>query len=89
MLIDCPHCYTRVVPKVDGTCPACQKDTNDLAGADLSRTSIRVGQGDVLPSVCCDCGYQTQRRVRVYRNNQGDKGELRTGIGALILAALG
>lgn len=67
MLIDCPHCYTRIVPKSDGSCPACQQDTRDTTGLDLSRTSIRVSQGDLLPPVCCGCGQQTSRVVSVYR----------------------
>ena len=56
MLTTCPHCFTRVIPKADGTCPACQRNVNDPRGADATRTSLRVSQGDVLPAVCCECG---------------------------------
>lgn len=65
MLIDCPHCFTRVVPKADGTCPACQKDTRETAGGDLTRATMPVAQGDVLPPVCCHCGRDTRRCVAV------------------------
>lgn len=67
MLSECPHCYARVVPKADGRCPACQKDMRDLTGVDPTKASLRVAQGDVLPSICCDCGQATQRVVTVCR----------------------
>lgn len=69
MLIDCPHCFTRVVPKSNGLCPACQKDMRDTTRLDLARASIRVSQGDVLPKICCDCGETTSRVVKVYQKH--------------------
>ena len=87
MLIDCPHCYTRIVPKSDGSCPACQKDTRDTTGLDLSRTSIQVSQGDVLPPICCGCGQQTSRVVAVYRKTSSG-GEPSTLVGAVVFALL-
>jgi hypothetical protein len=71
MLKDCPHCYARVVPKSDGRCPACQKDMQNLAGADTTRASLRVAQGDVLPSICCGCGQSTDRFVKVHKTRSG------------------
>ncbi len=84
MVINCPHCYTRVVPKDDGGCPACQKDTRDTAGVDTSRVPIRVWQGDVLPPICCHCGRQTSRTVSVYRKTSLP-GEPSTLAGAIVL----
>lgn len=66
MLVTCPHCYTRVLPKADGSCPACQKDTREISGADLTRASIRIEQGQELPGFCCDCGQATNRYSSVY-----------------------
>jgi hypothetical protein len=83
MLIDCPHCYTRIVPKSDGSCPACQKDTRDTTGLDLSRTSIQVSQGEMLPPICCGCGQQTSRTVVVYRKAT-PPGEPSTFVGAAV-----
>ena len=83
MLIDCPHCYTRIVPKSDGSCPACQRDTRDTTGLDLSWTSIRVSQSDVLPPVCCECGLRTSRMVSVYRKTS-PAGEPSTLVGMAI-----
>lgn len=65
MLIDCPHCLTKVVPKEDGSCPSCQEDTRDAAGCDLTKTTISVEQAEILPAVCCGCGRETYRYVRV------------------------
>ena len=67
MLTNCPHCFTRVVPRSDGSCPACQSDTHDTAVGEPSRTPIHVWQGDILPPICCGCGQRTSRVVSVYR----------------------
>jgi hypothetical protein len=87
MLINCSHCNTRIVPKSDGTCPACQKDTRDTTGLDLSRASIHVSQGDVLPTICCECGQPTSRSVPVYRKTSG-RDEPSTIVGLVIFALL-
>jgi hypothetical protein len=63
-VVECPHCFTRVIPKADGLCPACQQDTRQ-SGEAADRALIRVAQGDVLPPVCCDCGCETDRYVTV------------------------
>jgi len=73
MITECPHCLTRVIPKADGTCPACQKHVRDTRGADPSRTSLRVSQGTVLPAICCDCGRQTERCVTVCLSSRGQQ----------------
>lgn len=73
MIAECPHCFTRMIPKADGTCPACQKDTRDMRGTDPTRTSLRVSQGDVLPAICCDCGHETERRVAVCQSSCGEQ----------------
>ena len=73
MFVDCPHCHTRMIPMTDGTCPACQKDTRDTTGLDLSRTSIRVSQGDVLPPVCCECGQRTPHMATICRKTSPDR----------------
>jgi hypothetical protein len=69
MLTECPHCLTVVVPKRDGTCPSCQRDTRDLRGADRDRTTVVIGEHSQLPSICCVCGIPANRVVRV----QGSK----------------
>jgi hypothetical protein len=84
MLIDCPHCYTRVIPKADGCCPACQNDTRDVAGLDTSRTTIRVSQGDILPPICCECGQYTSRVVSIHKKT-GPRDEGPTLLGAAVL----
>ncbi len=64
-IVECPHCYTKVLPPLSGECPACGKNTNDITGTDPSRTSMSIGHGEVLPPYCCDCGNKTDRYVEV------------------------
>ena len=65
MLVDCPHCYTRVVPKSDGTCPACQREMALEDGVRSTWTTMKISQGAHLPPVCCECGSRTRRYVHV------------------------
>lgn len=88
MMIDCPHCYTRIVPKPDGCCPACQGDTRDVPAKDLTQTPLRVSQGDILPPVCCECGCDTSNRVCVYRKTSGERDEPSTVTGTFIFLCI-
>lgn len=74
MLTDCPHCFTRVVPKADGTCPACQRDIHESGSHDPNMVSMKIAQGDELPSVCCQCGLATDRLIRLHKTSAGKDG---------------
>lgn len=65
MIIECPHCFTSVVPAGSGECPACRSNVNDTEGLDRTKTSLSVRCGSTLPEVCCGCGAATDRLVRV------------------------
>ena len=56
----CPHCFRRVIPAVDGICPACGKNTNDLANTDPYRTLVGLKSGVSLPPICHHCRAPTQ-----------------------------
>ena len=68
MMVECPHCHTKVWPQPDGTCPACRKNTQDKRGTDPSKTTMSVAYGEELPGLCCHCGRQTSRYFRVVRS---------------------
>ncbi len=85
MLVDCPHCYARVVPKADGCCPACQQNLRLVTGTESMRVSLRVAQGDILPAICCDCGEPTERVTKV----QASRSERREGTNWIEVIVLG
>ena len=87
MITECPHCFVRMVPKADGTCPACQQDTRGAFGTDPTRTSLCVSQGTVLPSICCDCGEEAERSVAVCRSSDGEQDQP-SGFVQLLIALL-
>jgi len=35
MITDCPHCFNKVLPAADGTCPSCRKNVNETAGLEI------------------------------------------------------
>ena len=67
LIIECPHCFTVVVPTAQGECPACRNIVQDAPEADPSRTSLSVPHLANLPAICCDCGGNTNRYVKVSR----------------------
>ena len=67
MIVECPHCYTRVWPTPQGECPACRKSIHDATDADRAKTSVSIGHRSLLPPYCCDCGRPTDRYVRIVR----------------------
>lgn len=70
MIVECPHCFTRVLPKAGGICPGCGKDTNDISDADISCTSLIVSPGMPLPSICIVCGA-FDAKFKTVRKKQG------------------
>ncbi len=63
-IIECPHCFTRVYPKSDDTCPACMENVTDTAGANLDLTAARFSVHEPLPELCIVCGESTARTYK-------------------------
>ena len=87
VLVECPHCSMRVFVGSDGLCPSCSADTNDLEGADVLRTRVRLREWSELPPRCCQCAAPTDRRVDVVQS-QTRGGESGLAKVALLFAAL-
>ena len=68
MLTECPHCFSDVLVKSDGSCPACLADVlNAFAiGANLGKISLRDGTTQ-LPTICAICGHETSRTISFVR----------------------
>jgi hypothetical protein len=62
-MIECPHCYTRVLPRLDGSCPSCLKNTQDAPQNRRARIALSKDAG--IPDLCCCCGEYSVRRVNV------------------------
>lgn len=67
MIIECPHCYSKVVPNPQGECPSCRKNTRDKNPQDVGRTSLTVAHAAALPKVCCRCAGETDAYVKITR----------------------
>src|SRR5579864_8398637 len=68
MLTECPHCFTRVLPKPDGQCPACQQSTMNVRDADREFMTVTVRENSQMPDFCCTCMLSELRLVRVARS---------------------
>lgn len=72
-VIECPHCYTRVSPKMDNTCPACGKNTRDKTNANPNLTTAALFPTTSVPSNCVVCGQQTNRFFKYKIEVPGDQ----------------
>ncbi len=88
MLTECPHCFTRVLPKPDGQCPACQQSTLDVRDADREWMTVTVRENSQMPDYCCICMLPERRLVRLVRSRVvwGSKDD--SGVLAAVVLAL-
>ena len=70
VIVECPHCHTRVIPKSKNICPACQEDVSDTQGTDPNQVAFTIHESEELPSYCFSCNRYTERIVRVSRDNE-------------------
>jgi hypothetical protein len=68
MLVECPHCFTRVLPRPDGQCPSCQQSTQSIRDADRESVTVIVRENSQMPDFCCTCMIPERRLVRVVRS---------------------
>ena len=93
-IVECPHCYTRVLPNRAGTCPSCARDVNDTHGADPTRTSLSIETNTLLPAVCSQCAAPTDRTVLIVSSQRTsadapeESSSLRWNVFALLLSRL-
>lgn len=62
-MVDCPHCFLRVIPMKDGRCPSCRADTT-IPRTD-GRLLLEISEKANLPKLCCTCGQPCERRIRL------------------------
>ncbi len=43
-IVECPHCHTRVLPKVDNICPACRRNILDTQDVDPDMVSFNCAR---------------------------------------------
>lgn len=63
MLPECPHCFTRVIPRPDRSCPNCSKQLDQPN--ELGLVSVWIRSSTVLPELCHRCGVPTSRRADI------------------------
>lgn len=65
IFMQCPHCFTKILPHADNTCPACQGDLSSLVGVNPNKVSFLIHESEELPLCCYSCGQYTELEVRV------------------------
>jgi hypothetical protein len=73
-IVECPHCYTDVLPMADGRCPSCLADTSAQSAEDgrFTKASLRH-QAKWLPAVCVVCGMPTERTRRFSQRAKNER----------------
>src|SRR4030095_11195414 len=65
LVVECPHCHKKVVPKANNICPSCREDMSDMEGVDPNQTALTIREADELPSFCYSCNMYTERQIRI------------------------
>lgn len=90
MIVECPHCLRRVLPKSDGACPSCGKDPKDTAGTDPTRAVLMVHPRMRFPTSCFHCTMPATKTVAAaFSNESGSKDLARVLMTKLIPFGLG
>lgn len=56
MTVECPRCFTTVLPMKDGICPACRKNLNTSTALSSKMTAVAISVDEELPPFCAMCG---------------------------------
>ncbi len=70
MIVECPHCLRRVLPKSDGTCPSCGKDPKNTQGTDPARAVLMVHPRTRFPTSCFHCTMPATKTVAAAFSNE-------------------
>lgn len=70
IIVECPHCHTRVIPLADNTCPNCHENVMDMSGVDPSQAPFIVSEADEFPTYCYSCNRHTDRYVRIMADEE-------------------
>ena len=70
LIVECPHCHTRVIPTANNIYPNCHEDVSDMAGVDPNQVPFVVSEAEEFPSFCYSCNQHTDRYIRVSSDNE-------------------
>ena len=60
----CPHCFSKVLPTNERTCPSCGENVEQLPVDERAgRELLWIGKATTLPPICVQCGLQTDEFV--------------------------
>lgn len=62
-MIQCANCCVRVIPMVDGRCPACGESTTETRESRWQ--SLTVKSGTRFPEICCVCDLPSKRLYKI------------------------
>lgn len=74
LTVECPHCYSDVLPMADCRCPSCLADTRTLSSEGGLFTKVALQhQAQALPNICMLCGTPTQRKTRFHQKAKNER----------------
>lgn len=69
MLNECVNCYSKIIIKSDGKCPACGKSATIKDGPiDVARVDII--EAARCPGICSQCGTTTEKTIGITKKRQ-------------------
>jgi len=87
-IVRCPHCFIDVLPKPDGSCPACKANTRYVDPAKRDLVAAEFVDGERLPKLCYLCGQPSASAIECGLRNE-PRGPDGAGVMARVLGAIG
>lgn len=70
----CTHCYRRVIPLADGSCPNCGDHPANIPSNSSNKVLLGIKGGTTLPQICHNCGSATRRTTRLLLSAEPETG---------------
>ena len=74
-LMECPHCFAKMVLTSDNKCPSCRKDPRDTKNTNPNLTTATFFSYIKLPEYCMACGKPTKKISKFIVNKKDSNWE--------------
>lgn len=76
IIIECPHCHSRIIPLANNLCPSCREDISSNFNVNTRQVVLTLNESEELPPYCHSCGAPTDRFIRIAADEESNLGTL-------------
>jgi hypothetical protein len=88
MLLECPHCYNKVITVNGSICPSCSKDVKHVNAENENYTSLEIADAEKPPLYCFHCGGAARYIKRIVKRKSKNPIIYNSGMGMISMLLL-